>query len=114
MQNAKNYLTLKGWKADLDETVNDLKDIGIVVKRALGLSSYWFENEEEMTSKEREDLCFRSTAYFFGNEQDFLVYAMTHPFPLGRSVIGYGKDPRRYDDSALFCSNAFKNKGYQK
>jgi len=58
MQKTRDYLTLKGWKVDLEETAKDFKDIGILVKRALGLSykygRYGFEESGEMTSRELE------------------------------------------------------------
>lgn len=99
MQKAKDYLTSNGWKADLEETVKDFKDIGILVKRALGLSHYGFKNGGEMTSKESEDLAWRSSALWFDNEQAFQAYAMSNYLPLGRCLIGHGKNARRYDDT---------------
>ncbi len=98
MQKTKDYLTSKGWKADLEETVRDFKDVKILVKRALGVSHYGFKNGGEMTSKESEDLAWKSSARWFDNEQDFQVYAATNYWPLGRCLIGHGKTARRYDD----------------
>jgi len=54
MKKAKDYLTFRGWKADLDETRRDLKDIRILVRRAFRLLHYGFKNGGEMTSKEPE------------------------------------------------------------
>jgi len=98
MQRAKDYLTLEGWKSDWEETKRDLKDIGILVRRELGLSHYGFKNNGEMTSGEIKDLSFRASALWFSDENEFLVYSLTHKFPLGRCVIGYGKNEKRYDD----------------
>ena len=102
MQKLKDYLTIKGWKNDLQETVRDVNDISILIRRVIGLSRYGFKDEKEMTSREREDLLFRSTALWFDNEQEFLCYAMTNEYPLGRCTIGYGRKERRYDDSIFF------------
>ena len=109
MQKAKDYLTSKGWKADLEETVNDLKDIGVLVKRAVGLSHYGFKNGGEMTSKERKDLAWRSGALWFDDEQEFQVYAMTNYWPLGCCLIGHGKNARRYDDTFEIPKGNYQN-----
>ena len=109
MQKVKEYLTLKGWKADLEETVRDFKDIGILVKRALGLSHYGFKNGGEMTSGECEDFAWRASAFLFDNEQEFQVYALTHKLPLGRCLIGWGKNERRYDDTLEIPKSNYQN-----
>ena len=109
MQKAKDYLTSKGWKADLEETVNDLKDIGVLVKRAVGLSHYGFKNGGEMTSREREDLAWQSSALWFDNEKDFQVHLMTNYWPLGRCLIGHGKNARRYDDTLGIPKGKYQN-----
>ncbi len=110
MQKAKDYLTSKGWKADLEETVKDFKDIGISVKRALGLSHYGLPKwGGEMTSRELEDVAWRASALWFDNEQDFQVYAMTNYWPLGRCLIGHGKNARRYDDTLEIPKGNYEN-----
>ncbi|MBI2631461.1 hypothetical protein HYW75_00470 [Candidatus Pacearchaeota archaeon] len=102
MQKLTDYLKAEGWKKDIKETFRDIKDISILVKRALGLSHYGFEkNGGEMTSREIEDFSFRSSALWFNTEEDFQVYAMSNKWPLGRCVIGWGKNERRYDDTIL-------------
>jgi len=109
MQKTKDYLTLKGWKADLDETRRDLKDMGIILKRLLGLSHYGFKKGREMTSRELEDLDWRASAFWFGDEQEFQSYAMTNYWPLGRCLIGHGKNARRYDDTLVIPKGNYKN-----
>jgi len=109
MQKTKEYLTFKGWKADLEETARDFKDIGILVKRALGLSHYGLKNGGEMTSRELEDLGWRASALWFDNEQEFQVYAMKNYWPLGRCLIGHGKNARRYDDTLVIPKGMYRN-----
>ena len=109
MQKAKDYLTLKGWKADLEKTIRDFKDIGILAKRALGLSHYGFKDGGEMTSRELEDATWRASALWFNNEQEFRVYAMTNYWPLGRCLIGHGKNARRYDDTLEIPKGKYQN-----
>ena len=110
MRKAKDYLTSKGWKADLEETVNDLKDIGILVKRVVGLSYYGLKKwGGEMTSRELEDFSWRANAYWFDNEQEFQVYAMTNYWPLGRCLIGHGKNERRYEDTFEIPKGNYQN-----
>jgi len=84
----------------MQKVKENLKDIGILVRRALGFSHYGFEKTGgEMTSREREDLAWRSSALWFDNEQDFQVYAMTNYWPLGRCLIGHGVEiPKRYEN----------------
>ena len=109
IQKTKNYLTLEGWRADLEETVRDIKDIRILVKRTLGLSHYGFKNGKEMTSRELEDLSWRVSALWFDNEEEFQAYAMNNKLPLGRCLIGFGKKSRRYDDSLEIPKKNYKN-----
>ncbi|MDP2925456.1 MAG: hypothetical protein Q8N99_03725 [Nanoarchaeota archaeon] len=109
MQKTKDYLTLKGWKADLEKTVRDFKDIGILVKRTLGLSHYGFKNGGEMTSRELEDTAWRASALWFDSEQEFQVYTMTNYWPLGRCLIGHGKNARRYDDTLEIPKGNYQN-----
>ncbi|MEK6933307.1 MAG: hypothetical protein AABW75_00335 [Nanoarchaeota archaeon] len=109
MQKAKDYLTSKGWKADLEETIRDFKDVKILVKRALGLCHYGFKNGGEMTSRELKDLSWRTSALWFENEQDFQVYAMKNHWPLGRCLIGYGENARRYDDTLVIPKCNYQN-----
>ena len=110
MQKAKDYLTSKGWKVDLEETVNDLKDIGILVKRAVGLSYYGSKKYGgEMTLRELEDSSWNASALWFNSEPEFQVYAMTHEWPLGRCVIGYGKNATRYDDTLVIPKGDYQN-----
>ena len=109
MQKAKDYLTLKGWQADLEETARNVKDIGILAKRALGLSHYGFKNGGEMTSREREDLSWKANALWFDNEREFQLYAMTHKLPLGRCLICFGKNERRYDDTLEIPKSNYQN-----
>ena len=110
MQKAKNYLTSKGWKADLEEIVRNFKDVKVLVKRELGLSHYGFEKTGgEMTSRERDDFAWRANALWFDNEQEFQVYLMTNYWPLGRCLIGYGKNARRYDDTLEIPKGNNKN-----
>lgn len=99
MQKIKNYLSLEGWKADLEQTLTDLKDIKILTKRTLGFSHYGFKNGAEMTSREVEDFCWKQNALWFDNEEEFQIHAMTNLLPLGRCLIGHGKNARRYDDT---------------
>jgi len=99
MQKLKNYLTSKGWKTDLEETIEDFKDAKILVKRTLGLSYYGFKNGGEMTSRESKDLAWISSALWFNDEEEFQLYALTHESPLGRCLIGFGKKERRFDDT---------------
>jgi hypothetical protein len=101
MQKARDYSTLKGWETKLEETTRDFKDLGILVRRTLGLSHYGFKNGGEMTSREREDVNWRASARLFSTEQEFQLYAMTHEWPIGRCVIGHGKNARRYDDTIV-------------
>lgn len=109
MEKARNYLTSKGWKADLEETVRDFKDVKVLVKRALRLSHYGFKNGGEMTSREQEELAWISSALWFENEQEFQVHAMTNYWPLGRCLIGYGKKARKYDDTLEISKGKYKN-----
>ncbi len=109
MQKAKDYLTSKGWKADLEETIRDFKDVKLLVKRALRLSHYGFKNGGEMTSRENEDLSWRASAIWFDNEQEFQVYAMANYRPLGRCLIGHGKNARRYDDTLEIPKGNYQN-----
>ena len=74
MQKAKNYLSLKGWKADLEKTIRDFKGMGILARRVLGLSHYGFKNGGEMTSRELKDFNWKATALWFGTEKDFQPY----------------------------------------
>lgn len=96
MQKTKDYLTLKGWKADLDETLRDFKDAGILVNRALGYPNYKLPRR---TSREFKDFKWRASALWFDNEEDFQVYAMSNYWPLGRCLIGHGKNAKKYDDT---------------
>jgi|SRR3989344_3326930 len=109
MQKAKNYLSLKGWKADLEKTIRDFKGMGILARRVLGLSHYGFKNGGEMTSREVEDVAWRASALWFDNEQEFQVYMMTHKLPLGRCVMGHGKNERRYDDTLEISKGNYQN-----
>ncbi len=103
MQKLKDYLTLKGWKADLEETLRDIKDVGILIKRTVGLSYYGLPGwGGEMTSRELDDFCWRSKALWFNNEKEFQLYAMQNKYPLGPCLIGWGKNERRYDDTVIF------------
>ena len=105
MQKAKDYLTLNGWKADLEETARDIKDTKVLVKRLLGLSHYGFKNNGEMTSRKQEDLAWISSAFLFENEKKFGVYQRTSKWPLGHGIIGHGKHERRYDDGMFIQDN---------
>ncbi|MBI4453718.1 hypothetical protein HY636_03680 [Candidatus Woesearchaeota archaeon] len=110
MQNTKDYLTLKGWKADLEETIRNFKDSGILVKRIAGLSYYGLQKwGGEMTSGELEDFSWRSSALWFDNERDFQFYAMSNYWPLGRCLIGHGKNARRYDDTIVIPKSQYRN-----
>ena len=109
MQKARNYLTSKAWKADLEETVRDFKDVKVLVKRALGLSHYGFKNGGEMNSREREELAWRSSALWFGTEQAFQVHVITNYWSLGRCLIGYGKNARKYDDTLEIPKGDYTN-----
>ena len=87
-----------------------LNDLGILVRRAFGLSHYGFEKTGgEMTSSEREDLAWRSSALWFDNEKEFQAYAMTNYWPLGRCLIGHGKNARRYDDTLVIPKGKYEN-----
>ncbi|MBS3093001.1 hypothetical protein J4456_00285 [Candidatus Pacearchaeota archaeon] len=109
MQKAKDYLSLEGWKADLEETVRDVKDTGILVKRMLGLSHYGFKNGGEMTSRELKDFIWRTSALWFKDDKEFQIYAMTNKLPLGRCLIGWGKNERRYDDTLEIPKGNYQN-----
>ena len=103
MESIKSYLTIDGWKADLEKTLTDVKDIGILARRVLGISDYGLPKfGGEMNSKETKRFVWDSTALWFNNEQKFQNYATTNYWPLGRCLIWNGKNARRYDDSALF------------
>ena len=53
----------------------ELKDAGILARRALGLSYYGFpEYSGEMTSRELKDFNWKATALWFGTEKDFQPY----------------------------------------
>src|SRR3989344_800168 len=104
MQKIKNYLTLNGWKKDLDETMTDFKDIKVLVRRGLGLSHYGYGDGREMTSRELDDFSWRQGALWFSDEQEFQNYMMKNKFPLGRCVIGFGKNERRYDDADFYTT----------
>lgn len=109
MEKAKDYLTLKGWKADLEKTVRDFKDIEILVKRTVGQSYYGLAKwGGEMTSTELEDFNWRASALWFNNEQDFQAYAMSNYLPLGRCLIGHGNNARRYDDTLMIPKGEYQ------
>ncbi len=99
MESIEAYFTREGWKADLEKTFVDIKDLSILVKRTIGLSEYGYKSGQEMTSKEREDLLFVSKSLWFDSEREFQIYAMTNKFPLGPCLIYEGKASRRFDDS---------------
>ena len=103
MQKVKNYLTLNEWKTDLKRTVTDIKDIVIIAKRTIGVSHYGLSKwGGEMTSKELEDFNWRQSALWFDDKREFETYAMNNYWPLGRCLVGHGKNARKFDDSVLF------------
>lgn len=94
-----NYLTFKGWKADLKETLTDFSDPGILIKRQFIHSDSKYG---DLTSKEIEDIVFEACALWFLSEKEFKLYQATHKWPLGPCLIYDGKKKRRFDDTKLF------------
>jgi len=100
MRKAKTYLTGKGWKADLNETVKDFKDLAIIIKRNFKPSDDKYGN---LTSREIDRFVEYSNSLLFFSEADFQLYAMTNKWPIGPCLI-YDfdkKTERRFDDSFI-------------
>ncbi len=112
MEKLTDYLTKEGWQRDLDRTSVDFKDLGILARRACGVSQYGIQTKSltslsdvicEMTSRERKAFEFDSQSLWFSTEQEFDAYARNNLFPLGKCTIGFGrKNVRRFDDTALW------------
>ena len=111
MEKLTDYLTQEGWQKDLDKTQVDFKDLGILTRRTLGFSQYGIQTKSitslsdvicEMTSRERKEYEFDSQSLWFSTEQEFDAYARNNLFPLGKCTISFGKNVRRFDDTALW------------
>ena len=99
MQKAKEYMFLKGWKEDLEQTLTDFQDLATIVKRNLKPSDKKFDN---LTSREMEAMVENANSLIFYGERDFLQYAMTNKWPLGPCIIYEGRNKRKFDDSFMF------------
>ena len=106
MQKIKRYFSVNGWKDDLDETINDIKDLAIIVRRNVRYSDNFYE---DLTYRERRRLAEDANSLIFLSERDFQMHIRTNIWPVGRCVIYEDGKRRVFDDSFPYPAHKKKH-----